>query len=407
MKYLADISERKVLLISQVFYPDEVAVANLFTILCSELIRSGINIEVWCAQPSYTTTQRQPGYRVYQGIRIYYLSSTNFSKNKLYGRAFNFITFTLSVVARLIFSKDKTQIVSHTTPPFLAIIISFISRLKNRIFIYVLMDVFPDGLIRLERASANNIFIRCWQHLHLGAFKRSKKIIVIGRDMHDWLISVYPQGSSKIEYIPLWQDDDLIKPTDFNSNPFVITNNLQNHFIVQYSGNMGLWNEMKIFADAVNDNLEDILFTFIGGGMRKNELVDSILISNPSNAIFFPFQTNSEYSNSVTACHIALVSLREEAEGMAVPSKIIGIMAAGIPVIAMVPENSEIAYIVKEANCGYVLNPSDKKGLIDAILELKTNEVLRQEMGQNGRNAFNKKYTTSIIAKKYDLILSN
>src|SRR5450759_1120797 len=98
--------------------------------------------------------------------------------------------------------------------------------------------------------------------------------------------------------------------------------------------------------------------------MRKKELLESIDASGSENVRFFPFQSNENYSLTVSACHVAIVSLRDEAKGMAVPSKIIGIMAAGIPVIALVPERSEIAYIVTEEQCGYVLNPSDSDGLV-------------------------------------------
>lgn len=80
-------------------------------------------------------------------------------------------------------------------------------------------------------------------------------------------------------------------------------------------------------------------------------------------------------------------------------------MAAGIPVIALAPVDSEIAYIIKEEDCGLRVDPSDSKGLVDAINILRSDERLRKRLGLNGRNAFLKKYTTEVIAEKYlDLI---
>lgn len=400
-------SARKVLLISQVFYPDEVAVANLFTNLSSELVKQGLEIVVWCAQPSYNYSDKQPKFRTYNGIKIQYLKSTQFHKDKLSGRLINYMTFAISVVTKLIFSKSKTQVISHTTPPFLAIVLAFICNFKKRDFFYIIMDVFPDGLIRLKKVSDRNIFIRLWSLLHLAALKRCKKIIVIGRDMEEWLLGLYPGGIKKIVYIPLWQDEELIIPINFEDNLFVLNNNLQEHFVIQYSGNMGLWNEMDAIGEVVNTKHEGVLYVFIGGGMRKKELLESIDDSDAENVKFFPFQSNENYSLTVSACHVAIVSLRDEAKGMAVPSKIIGIMAAGIPVIALVPERSEIAYIVTEEQCGYVLNPSDSDGLVSAIIKLKSDEKLRKKMGQNGREAFLKKYTSKIIAEKYMKLLEN
>jgi colanic acid biosynthesis glycosyl transferase WcaI len=391
-----------VLLISQVFYPDEVAIANLFTNLCSELVKTGdIGINVWCGQPSYTNLKRQPHHREYNGVSIYYLLSTNFPKDIVIGRFLNYFTFSLSVILKLLFSKEKYLVITHTTPPFLAIIISLLCRVKKRPVLYIIMDVFPDGLIRLKKVSPRNPLIILWQKMHLIAIKKCQKIIVIGRDMKDWLMRIYPDGTDKVDYIPMWQDGEKIKPIPFNENPFVLKHNLQNSFIVQYSGNMGLWNEMETFGQAVNSKPENVKFIFIGGGMRRNELLDSFDVPCPENVLLLPFLPNESFAFSVSACHVALVSFRKNAEGMAVPSKIIGIMAAGIPVIALVPRNSEIAYIVDEEKCGIVVEPGDIEGLLNAISTLKSDEKLRSELGKNGRYAFEKKYTLKTVAKEY------
>jgi colanic acid biosynthesis glycosyl transferase WcaI len=144
-----------------------------------------------------------------------------------------------------------------------------------------------------------------------------------------------------------------------------------------------------------------VLFCFIGGGMRRNELLGSFRNKNPENVVFFPFLSNTDYSLSVTACHVAFVTLQKNLTGIAVPSKIFGIMAAGIPVIGIVPRNSEISYIIEEEKCGIVIDPGDTKGLLNALNLLKNNEEIRREMGLNGRKAFLNKYTLSIIAEYY------
>jgi glycosyltransferase involved in cell wall biosynthesis len=172
-------------------------------------------------------------------------------------------------------------------------------------------------------------------------------------------------------------------------------------FIVQYSGNMGLWNDMESFGKSVNSNLEGVHYVFIGGGMREQELHQSISEENPPNALFLPFQPMEKICIVLTGCHASLVSLREGLEGMAVPSKIYGILAAGVPVLALVPQKSEIAYIVEEEQCGMVIDPGDVEGLDQAIVKLKSDEVLRNEMARNSRNAFLKKYTIEIIGERY------
>jgi len=395
-------NKKEILLISQVFYPDQVAVSNLFTKLFERIADLSIySINVWCAQPSYTTTEWQPTIRVYHGIRIQYLPSTNFKKDKLFGRFLNVTTYSLCVLFKLIFKRSTGLIVVHTTPPLLAILVVGVAKFKRVKVVYILMDIFPDGLIRLGKVSPKNLFIKFWKYLHRKALVSSLRVIAIGRDMANWVRKEVPNlPDDRLKVIPLWQDERLISPVDFLNNPFVLKHNLSNYFVVQFSGNMGLWNDLETVGRAVAKGIDGVKFVFIGDGIRKKELVNAIG-EKVNECLFLPFLDNDDYAHSVTACHCGLVTLRPEAVGMGVPSKIFGIMAAGMPVLAVAPMNSEIALIVKETECGLVVEPGDHKGLLQSILFLKENDAIRIKMGLNARMAFEKKYTTSKGVENY------
>lgn len=397
-----------VLLISQVFYPDQVAVSNLFTKLFGTIAQdNSISITVWCAQPSYTTLERQPRKGHFLGMNINYLLSTNFSKDRFLGRLMNVFSFSLSVVFRLIFYRGNDVIVVHTTPPFLAILVVQIAKLKRKKVVYVLMDIFPDGLIRLGRVSGRNPFIKLWKHWHRNVLKKSTRVVAIGRDMVRWVLEENPniKDNGQLQFIPLWQDERLINPVAFCNNLFAVKYSLTSSFVVQFSGNMGLWNDLETVGKAASARPKGVKFVFIGDGIRKRELINAIGTDKPDNALFLPFLDNSDYANSVTACHCGIVTLRPEAVGMGVPSKIIGIMAAGTPVLAVAPGESEIAKIVMENSCGIVIKPGDDAGLVNAIDYLKNNEGQRLIMGLNARKAFEKKFTTEIAAKNYYRLL--
>jgi Glycosyltransferase len=396
---------KKFLLISQIFYPDQVSTANLFTGLCSLLIEENIEVEVWSAHPSYTNFKRQPKRILYKGVNIIYLPSTNFDKSTIAGRSVNIITFIISASLKLLFSKEKTPVWALTNPPFLGILLSQICSLKKRKFIYILLDIFPEGLVRLRKVSGQNTFIKLWQRLFVLTLKKSEVIIVIGRDTEQFVVNICQECKDRIEYIPHWQDDNLIFPVDFDKNNFVIERGLKESFVVQYSGNIGIWNEVRTMGRAVKKNIENVFFIFVGGGIRKPELLSEFEIKDQKNVLMLPFQDNIDFNNIMAVSHVHLVTLQQGLEGMAVPCKIYGILAAGRPVIALVPEHSEIAYLVREENCGLVVDPDDLDGLINAISFLKDNDDIRRQMGKNGRKAFEKKYTTRIAAKAYKKIL--
>ena len=399
--------ERKFLLISQVFYPDEVSTASLFTGLCSSLVKKGVPVEVWAGQPSYTNSARQPKTVNYRGIKIRYIPSTNFRKTSIFGRFLNILTFSLCVSSRLIFAREKIAVWTHTTPPFTGIIASLICRRKKRKFIYILLDIFPEGMIRLGKLSGKNLMVKLWDRMFIRSLERSDRIIAIGRDIKQWVGERNPALLGKTEYIPHWHDENIIFPVDFETNNFVGEYGLNGKFLVQYSGNMGLWNEMKAIGKAVKYSPGGVTFIFIGGGIRKQELTEEFMDNDPGNVILLPFMPENKFNESLNASHVHLVTMIENLVGMAVPCKIYGILAAGKPVIGMVPENSEIGLIIKEENCGILLNPGDSEGLVNAINLLKGNQELRNEMGSNSRKAFEKKYKVSIIADRYKMLLES
>ena len=397
---------KKFFLISQVFYPDEVSTAGLFTQLCERMVEKGIHVEVWCAQPSYNESNKQPSNLIYKGICIHYLPSTNFRKGSFLGRLSNYLTFTFSLLIKFIFTRDKSSVFTSTNPPYLGFIIACLCRIKRRKFIYLIQDVFPEGLVRIGKLSYKSTIVKFWNKLNRYTFKRSEIIIVLGRDMKSWLNSFATFSISKTEVIPIWQDGNLIQPMHFSKSIFAKENRMENKFVIQYSGNMGLWNDMIFFAEAILQVKDPgILFTFIGDGIRKNEMYKVWNNIVPDNVQLFPFQPKSKLNDVLSACHIALVSLRDGAQGMAVPSKIMGILASGRPTLAVVSKESEISYILNEEKCGIQVEPGDKSGFLNAIELLKSNPALMDEMGQHARKAFEKKYSVDIIAEKYiDLI---
>lgn len=72
------------------------------------------------------------------------------------------------------------------------------------------------------------------------------------------------------------------------------------------------------------------------------------------------------------------------------PNKLFEYMAVGIPIVCTsIPAWAEI---VKDANCGLIVNATDSAQIADAILYLLEHPLAAKEMGDNGRRAFEQKY---------------
>ena len=73
-------------------------------------------------------------------------------------------------------------------------------------------------------------------------------------------------------------------------------------------------------------------------------------------------------------------------------------MMLGKPII--VNEGTSATDKVREENCGLVVPYGDIDALRDAVLKLKNNPQLRKELGENGRRAYETKYSWNIMEKR-------
>jgi glycosyltransferase involved in cell wall biosynthesis len=77
------------------------------------------------------------------------------------------------------------------------------------------------------------------------------------------------------------------------------------------------------------------------------------------------------------------------------PNKLFEAMMCGKPII--VSDGSSMADIVRKENCGLVVPYGDVDAIKEAILRLKNNQELRQGLGQNGRIAYENRYSWRIM----------
>jgi len=79
---------------------------------------------------------------------------------------------------------------------------------------------------------------------------------------------------------------------------------------------------------------------------------------------------------------------------MGVPNRLYEFMAHGIPIIAS--DYPEVAKVVRDAECGLLVDTSSTRLLADAMEYLLTHPVEAARMGANGRRAIEEKYNWNL-----------
>jgi hypothetical protein len=140
---------------------------------------------------------------------------------------------------------------------------------------------------------------------------------------------------SQITVIHNWADGQAIQPLAAENNPLRTEWQLQDKFVVGYSGNLGRAHEFTTILEAATQLIEDpqIVFLFIGSGPQKLWLEAEVNKRHLTNVLFKPYQPRECLGDSLTVPDVHLISLRPSLEGLMVPSKFYGIAAAGRPVL--------------------------------------------------------------------------
>jgi glycosyltransferase involved in cell wall biosynthesis len=399
----------ELLVLCQLFYPELVSTGQTLTELCEELAVGGVHIEVVCGPPTVMGREAKVAKHItYRGIRITHMWGTRFPKLNLLGRITNQITFAISVFLYLLFDFSKKPILVLTNPPFLAITCAVLRALRiGKRYIYLIFDVYPDTAVQLGVLKENGFISRIWNRLNTFVFKHSTALIVIGRCMRDVITAKMKTNGlnieGKIHNIPVWSDDRLIGSALGKVNPFLEKWNLKGKFVVGYFGNMGRFHDMETIMQAAKilSKHRDIVFLFVGEGYKKRYIIDFAKQWNLDNCQFHSYVDRQDLGFSLSSASIGLVSLAKGQEGLSVPSKTFALMAAGIPIIAIMSYASEIAKIIEEENCGTLVEPGQKEQLAKSILDFYNEREKLEIMGKNASLAIDTKYNLHEAAKKY------
>jgi glycosyltransferase involved in cell wall biosynthesis len=130
----------------------------------------------------------------------------------------------------------------------------------------------------------------------------------------------------------------------------------------------------------------DLLFLLVGDGKEKLRLQALAHSKELNNVRFEGFVSRDEYPSLLEACTIGLVCLSPQNQTPVVPGKILGHMAAGLPIAAFLQAASDGHQLIRDAKCGVSGDSADTNACIIAMTDLLSNEEQLQRLGKAGQD---------------------
>jgi glycosyltransferase involved in cell wall biosynthesis len=253
-------------------------------------------------------------------------------------------------------------VVSMTDPPLQVAAVTLAScRAKKKM--HWAQDVYPELAEELGVIPRGGLLARVLRSISTWALRRQDDVVVVGRCMRERLVR-RGVDAGKIEVIPNWSSLGPVSVASVAAMRKKL--GWDGKFIALYSGNIGLAHDFETLVGAAK-LLEGVgvQMIFAGEGPRLAQLRRDT--AGLAHVGFLPPQPKEHLSSFLAAADLHLVSVRSGLEGLVVPSKAYGILAAGRPIFYVGGADSEVAGVIAESGCGVVIPNGDAAGLAEAI----------------------------------------
>ena len=404
--------KKKMLVYAHYFYPDVASTGQILTELCDGL-KENFDITVICVVPSYSgkIDEKYKKHRFYEeeigNIKIIRVRVPEFNKSRKVSRIINLISYFINAIIATFNLQKQDYVFSISQPPILGGLLGVIGKfIKKGKLIYNIQDFNPEQTIAVGY-SKNKFLVNIALYLDKFSCKMSNKIILVGRDMQQTLNNRFVKS-----YLPNnivinnWIDEKSIYPLSNNNTTvyeFKERYNLQNKFVIMYSGNIGLYYDLENLIKIIGEfnNRDDVKFAFVGDGTIKKNIENYALENNLKNVVFIPYQEKSDLNYSLNAADVHFVVNSKGIKGISVPSKLYGVMACGKMILGILEKGSEARFIIEESGCGICSEPEDYEDIYIKIKYILDNKQLAEVIGEKGRKYLEKNLTKELSISKY------
>lgn len=359
----------KILLINQTFYPDVAATAQQLADFAVDLVRRGFAVTVLTGRRSYVDPRRfYPAREVYQGIEIVRVASFAFGKTYKIARIFDALFMNTLFAWYLLWLGRFDRTIAMTTPPLVGLIALIFSKLRRTPFAYWMMDINPDQAIQLGWLSERSIYARLLERMLKLILGNADRVVVLDEFMRERILQKLSIAEN-IHVVPPWPHDDDLETISHEKNPFREAHRLEDKFVVMYSGNHSICHPLDTLLQAafLVRNDPNIVFLFVGGGVRTEDVRKFKAKHKLGNVIQLPYEDRKNIKYSLSAADLHAVVMGEPFVGIVHPCKVYGVMVIGRPFVYIGPKKSHIGRLISSESFDYHVNHGEADKLVETI----------------------------------------
>ncbi len=375
----------KILFFSDNFFPETNAAASRVYERAKIWAKMGHQITIITSFPNFPEGQIFQGYknkwyqvRMLDNLRVVRVK-TFISPNKgVFLRTIDFISFMITGTVAGIF-QEKPDIVLASSPQFFTAITGYLVSLVKRCPLGLeIADLWPASIKAVDAIKSHRS-LYLLEKIELFLYRKTKFIVTLTESFKTNIVrrGIKPE---KIFTVINGVDTGFFGKINKKNHKLETDLKLKDKCVIGYIGTMGMSHGLdqvievaKILKNEKNDSIH---FLFVGGGAKREKLIDLSGKFSLSNVTFVNRQAKDRIIDYWSLCDLALVHLKNHPTfSEVIPSKIFEAMALGLPIIYCGPQ-SDGSDIVTREKVGVHIESSSPELLKRAIEDLSRNRSL-------------------------------
>ena len=260
---------------------------------------------------------------------------------------------------------------------------------------------FPRPLARLGARVFERMEAYCARH--------ARHVVAIG----DAFKEVYPGWKvepENVSVIPNWAPLDKVFPVDRANRRSGELFPDEDSLRLVYAGTIGRKHNPRLLVDLVRNALDNDIaasMVVISQGEAADDLTE-IAATQQIPLTVLPFQPADDLPFVLGSADVLVALLEPDATKFSIPSKVLSYMAAGRPILGLMPGDNPAAIDIKDSG-GFVADPSDvgAKSATAWLSELAADRGLVEQIGHRTRAIAEQKFDVDGVARQFDAILTD
>jgi colanic acid biosynthesis glycosyl transferase WcaI len=209
----------------------------------------------------------------------------------------------------------------------------------------------------------------------------------------------------KAVLLPNWVDIHAIHPqsrTQRSDNSFRRELGLEpEQLVLLYSGSMNMKQGLEMLVEVIQSlsSNKQLIWILAGEGPGQASVAEAT--RGLKQVRLMPLQPIERLNDWLNLADIHLLPQKAAAADLVMPSKLLGILASGRPVVAASPSGSALGAMAERAGCR--VQPGDPQGFARAVNVLTTNEERRLQLGRQARQMAEESFDMQRILQQFEL----